>query len=160
MLYNLILFIAVGIGGGGNGASDAQVVQAQQSSADFVAEDQTPSGKFLSATEVRPILGMTKGNWIAVREFNGQDLLYVTHLLSWRCGLHQIEYALNDGPYEVWPMEPCYADEAAPNAIKADDMLPYKSFELNSIETVRIRLLYDDLQTEEAEFNRSGVQIN
>ena len=97
----------------------------------FEAEDQTPSGKFLTAGETRMILDATKPNWIAVREWEGQDWVYFTQVLSWRCGLHQISYAVNGGDMQVFPMPDCYADEATPNAIKENDTI-YLTFELQS----------------------------
>lgn len=36
-------------------------------------EPQIPTGKYTTAMEVRPILGITKNNWIGEREFEGQD---------------------------------------------------------------------------------------
>ncbi|MFC6640566.1 hypothetical protein [Sulfitobacter profundi] len=72
----------------------------------MVAEDQTPTGRFTTAAEVKPILNATRGNWIAVREYDGQDLVYVTHLWSWRCGLAAMAIAVNDAPMQNWPMPP------------------------------------------------------
>ncbi|NIZ12377.1 hypothetical protein [Phaeobacter sp. HF9A] len=121
------------------------------------AEPQTPSGKFLTATEVKPILGATQSSWVAVREFQGQDLLYVTHLWSWRCGLAQMELSLNDGPYEIWPMPDCHAQDAAPGAILDGDGDPYRRFELGSVQSIGVRLVYDDLSTAEVHFDRAAV---
>ena len=70
----------------------------------LVAEPQVASGRFLTALEVRPILNATQGNWIAVREYGGEDLLYVTHLWSWRCGLAELRIGLNGAAPEVWPL--------------------------------------------------------
>lgn len=119
-----------------------------------VAEDQTVTGKFLTATEVRPILGATKGNWIAVREFNGQDLLYFTHLLSWRCGLYEVNFAINGGKMQLFEMAECDPDNAM--AIPSDATI-YLEYPLKSIETITVELLYDDLGREIAEFERANV---
>lgn len=117
-------------------------------------EDQTPSGKFLTATEVRPILAATQGSWIAVREFNGQDLLYFTHLLSWRCGLYGIKFAVNGADLQEFPMADC--DVNAPMTVPSEATI-YLEFPLGSIETIDVELLYDDLGTEAASFERANV---
>ncbi|WP_281984068.1 hypothetical protein [Thalassorhabdomicrobium marinisediminis] len=124
-------------------------------------EPQDPTGKFTTATEVRPILDMTKGNWIGVREYEGQDLLYFTHLMAWRCGLWDIRYGINGAPAEeVMAMEPCNTDHAQPNAmIDVENFLPYVAFPLQSIDSVSVEIVYDDGTTDAAEFTRDEVRI-
>ena len=123
----------------------------------FVAEPQTATGKFTTATEVKPILAATKGNWVAVREYNGQDLLYVTHVWSWRCGLHQMRYAINGGGMQIWPLPPCHDKTNAPNAIIDSDGLPFATFKLGSIKSIDVELLFDDLSTDSSAYARTDV---
>ncbi|SFM43306.1 hypothetical protein [Shimia aestuarii] len=123
------------------------------------AEDQTPTGKFMTATEVRPILQATKGNWIAVREYGGQDLVYFTHLISWRCGLYDVHYSINGGPVREFPLPDCPPDIAQPNAIPQDAEI-YLSFGAGAVQSVRVDLLYDDLGTESVTFERAAVLMN
>lgn len=123
----------------------------------FSAEPQEPTGKFTTATEVKPILSATRGNWVAVREYGGQDLLYVTHLLSWRCGMHQMRYAVNGGPMQVYDLPPCHEGTAQPNALTPEDGLPYLTYAPGEVEFITIELLYDDLSTEKASFMRADV---
>lgn len=125
----------------------------------LVAEDQTPTGRFTTAAEVKPILNATRGSWIAVREYDGQDLVYVTHLWSWRCGLAAIAIAVNDAPMQDWPMPPCHEALPSPNAILDDDPQPYLTFDLGSVQTVRVQLVYDDLSMELEAFSRGDVLI-
>ncbi|WP_424939835.1 hypothetical protein [Aliiroseovarius sp. S253] len=114
---------------------------------------------FTTATEVRPILNATQGNWVAVREYEGQDLLYFTHLLAWRCGLEAIYFSVNGGEETQFEAEPCYEDEATPNALKVTDILPYQQFALQSVETVEVRIVYDDGAETVAVFERAQIQI-
>lgn len=123
----------------------------------LVAEPQVATGRFLTALEVKPILGATRGNWVAVRDFNGQDLLYVTHLWAWRCGLVQLELSVNGAGYEVWPLPKCHEDTGAPNAILQEDGLAYRVYERGSIAQIAVRVTYDDLTVEEAWFDRAMV---
>lgn len=114
---------------------------------------------FTTAAEIRPILNATQGNWVAVREFDGQDLLYFTHLLAWRCGLEAIYFRINGGDEQQFNAEPCYEDEATPNALKGTDMPPYQRLDLQSVETVEVRLVYDDGDEALASFERAQIQI-
>ena len=123
----------------------------------FAAEDQAPSGQFTTATEVRPILGATQSSWVALRDYGGQDLVYFTQLLAWRCGLHQIAYAINDEPEQVLETEPCYLGTGQPNAIKAETIQPYITRAPGSVQTVTIRLIYDDLGEDSADFARPAI---
>ena len=154
-----MIFALIALSAGGSSASSPEVAAQVIAPAGLVAEDQTPSGKFTTATEVRPILQVTKANWIGVREYGGNDLLYLTHLWSWRCGLLSISVAINDGPYTEQPLPACHMDFATPNAILPDDGLPYSVHPLGSIARVGVRVTYDDLLVEEASFDRAQVRI-
>lgn len=125
----------------------------------YTAEQQVATGRFLTALEVKPILAATRANWIAVREFDGKDLVYVTHIWSWRCGLVAMRLGINGADPEDWPLPKCHEETNAPNAMLPDDGLPYRSFPLKSIETVTVELIYDDLTTETVRFNRLGAMI-
>ncbi len=113
--------------------------------------------QFTTADEVRPILTVTKANWVALREYDGKDLVYFTQLLSWRCGLDRISYTINDGEPERFPTPPCHVDSAAPNAILAEDGLPYVSFPLGSVRRVQVSITYDDGGADSGDFSRDEV---
>lgn len=111
---------------------------------------------FTTAAEVKPILQATKGSWIAIREWNGQDLIYFTHLESWRCGLLEVRYGVNGAVPEVWQMDPCFEGTAQPNAIGAD-RLPYVALPPGSVQRVEVMVTYDDGTMDSAGFDRAAV---
>ncbi|MGC1506344.1 MAG: hypothetical protein WA782_19670 [Sulfitobacter sp.] len=125
----------------------------------LVADPQTPSGKFTTAAEVKPILNATKGNWVAVREFDGQDLLYVTHLWAWRCGLKAMAISVNGETMQNWPLPPCHDQFATPNAVLPEDGAPYLTLRLGSVQSITIQVVYDDLSMDVARFARGDVLI-
>lgn len=127
----------------------------------FIPEDQTPSGKFTTATEIKPILTATKGSWIALREWDGRDLIYFTHLESWRCGLHAVWFGVNGAPPTTrYELAPCNLDAPAPNALPSDGgHLPYLRMPLQSVQQVDIRILYDDGTEDTGSFLRKNVLL-
>lgn len=125
--------------------------------AELQAEPQVPTGKFTTATEVKPILTATRANWIAVRDYNGQDLVYVTHLWAWRCGLLEVRIGLNGAPAEVWPLPDCHLDQPMPGVMLEQDGLPYRAFPPGSVQMIEVQLTYDDLSVERAIFDRGSI---
>lgn len=114
--------------------------------------------QFTTAAEVRPILEATQANWVAVREFDGQDLVYFTHLVAWRCGLASVRFSVNSTKSDhVWPMEPCHEGTASPNAIKAEQSLPYVALPLRSVDQIAVVLEMDDGTFLKASFARAQV---
>ncbi|KIC07838.1 hypothetical protein RA19_22200 [Leisingera sp. ANG-M1] len=145
--------------GAAESAAAAAVAAPAPAATALVAEPQEAAGRFTTATEVKPILAATRANWIHVREFNGQDLLYVTHLWSWRCGLAQVKLGVNGHPLEIWPLPDCHLDEGFPNMIKAEDGQPYRSYPLGSIQQIAVEVTYDDLSVEGYVFGRNGQPL-
>lgn len=116
--------------------------------------------QFLTAGEVKPILEMTQDSWLGVRVYDGHDLLYFTHLVTFRCGLEEVFYGLNgEMPSEALPMEPC--DESAPNPSAMDPVKypPYMTFPVGSIHSVTLMMMYDDGDIQEVTFERAQIQI-
>jgi hypothetical protein len=122
-------------------------------------ETQIPTGRFTTAIEVKPILGATRPQWIAVREYDGQDLLYFTNLLAWRCALWEVRYGLNGAaPDIVLPLEPCHEDTAQPNALVDSVTYPiWIEAPLGSIDSIEVEIDYDDGTTDAAVYARQSV---
>ena len=121
--------------------------------ASSVAQAQT----FTTAAEVKPILTATKPAWIAVREYEGQDLLYFTNLLAWRCGVTSVSYKVNDGEATPLEMEPCHEDTAQPNALLMETIQPYVTLPLSSVATVSVEVTFDDGSVETGSYDRKSV---
>ncbi len=113
--------------------------------------------QFTTAAEVRPILEATRASWVAIREYDGHDLLYFTHLMAWRCGLEAIYYRVNDGEENIWLGEECHEGTTQPNAILSQNLLPFVSYPLNSIKNVSLRLVYDDGEQATATYSREAI---
>jgi hypothetical protein len=124
-----------------------------------VAEPQIPTGKFTTATEVKPILTATKANWVGLRDYGGNDLVYVTHLWAWRCGLSAMALSINDGPMKDIPLPECHLEYASPNAILEGDGLPYLTYPQGSVERITVQIIYDDLSHDTATFSGSQIRI-
>ncbi len=116
--------------------------------------------QFVTADQVRPILQATEGNWIGVRRWEGNDLLYFTHLESWRCGLSRVRYGINSKkPTQDYELDECFEDKPNPNILDVENHLPYVTLPLDSVETIVIEVTYDDGQKQTAFYNREKIEI-
>ncbi|OWU84249.1 hypothetical protein ATO6_14550 [Oceanicola sp. 22II-s10i] len=154
MLTWILIMIAVAFN---SGAAPEMAAEAPVTGPVYEAEPQEPTGKFTTAAEIKQIMTLTKANWIAVREYDGQDLVYITQILSWRCGLVGLHFSVNGAPLEPWVMPACHEGTAAPNAITADDGPIYRTFPLGSVQSVSVEIVYDDLTRDSADYERSAV---
>jgi hypothetical protein len=113
---------------------------------------------FTTQAEVQPILTLTRANWVGVGTATGNDLLYFTQILGWRCGIAGLRYGLNGAePVTDYAMEPCHNDLNPPNQIRD---LPYLVFPLNSIESVTLEITYPDGQVDRESYLRSAIRID
>lgn len=123
-------------------------------------EDQTPTGKFTTAAEVGPILQMTKDSWAAVREYDGKDLVYFSHVMSWRCGIKGAKYSINDEPLQDMDLPECHMKFKQPNAlIDQEALMTFLSFDLGSVNSVRVDVLLDNLTTQSVTLLRENILI-
>ncbi len=85
------------------------------------------------------ILDLTKGSWAYFRDFNGRQLIYFTHLESYRCGILKVRYSLNtDALDHEWKLQPC--DANAPNKITTDK--PYIVLPLGTANSIAVQLTF------------------
>lgn len=99
--------------------------------------------QFTTAAEVRPILEATRANWVALRRWDGKELLYFTHLEAWRCGMAQVRFAVNGGVEQPWDMPPCLTGTPSPNAIPAD-RLPFTDLPAEALQSVTVVVVLAD----------------
>lgn len=123
-------------------------------------EDQTPLGKFTTAAEIGPIMEMTKNNWAAVRELDGEDLVYFTQILSWRCGMISAKFSINGAPLQDLELPECHMKYQQPNVlIDEEPLLTFRRFGAGSVDTIRIDILLDDLTTQTMTLQRDNILI-
>lgn len=113
---------------------------------------------FTTQSEVQPILEMTRAHWIGLGTQSGQDLLYFTHLMAYRCGLEAVYMGVNGNePIIRVLMEPCHHGTRTPNAIRVPPIL---GFTENALQSVSIRITFPDGQELREEFSRAAMRID
>lgn len=102
--------------------------------------------KFTTAAEVKPIMEQTKANWAVIKEFpeDGFEMLYLTHVASWRCGMTSVSYAINGGDLTELPLEECHESTVSPNAMVDNDFIPAIRLPMGTVQQIVISIVYDD----------------
>lgn len=105
-------------------------------------------GMALPASAQSPLLGqekrvlnLTKTGWAHFREYNGQQLIYFTHLESYRCGIKAVHYSLNgDALDREWTLQPC--DPRNPHSITTDK--PYIVLPAGHAKSISVQVTFAD----------------
>ena len=64
------------------------------------------------------ILDRFSTGWLSYRKYNGKQLVYFTHLVSYRCALAKVEYGIdNETPQKNFPLAKC--DPLNPHSVNA-----------------------------------------
>lgn len=108
------------------------------------------------AATIMPILEMTRANWVALRNWEGQELLYFTHLEAWRCALTSVHYSINGGESMEWTLAPCQTGTPSPNSLPGD-YLPFTALPLDHLQTISVRIKMNDGAGLDAEFARASI---
>lgn len=91
--------------------------------------------------QIKQILDVTKANWVSFRDWNGQQLIYFTHLESWRCGIDFVFYSLNSTDLDqMWELDAC--DPSNPNAVLKEK--PYIELPAGSTQSITVQLIFKD----------------
>ncbi|QDG76763.1 hypothetical protein [Labrenzia sp. PHM005] len=91
--------------------------------------------------QIKQILDVTKTSWVSFRDWNGQQLIYFTHLESWRCGIDFVFYSLNSTDLDqMWELDAC--DPSNPNAVLKEK--PYIELPANSTQSITVQLIFKD----------------
>jgi hypothetical protein len=116
------------------------IVAASLSAVAGVAQAQ----QFTTAAEVKPILEMTKGNWVALRKYDGNDLVYFSHLMAWRCGFESVRYGINGPADTELKLEKCNTEYKQPNVILDESIPLFTKRKLGSVKTISVEVTFDD----------------
>lgn len=107
----------------------------------FLISPNLASAAVMPLEQVKNILDITKTSWVAYRDFNGNQLIYFTHLEGWKCGIAEVKYGLNGADLDkLWMLETCNPNN--PNAITKDNI--WLTFPLGSIQNIDVQLTFDD----------------
>ena len=108
-----------------------------------VSAEAAQKSRVMPLEQVKSILEATKDNWVVYRIYEGRQYYYVTHLLSWRCGIKQVRYSENsDALDKTWPLPEC--NKLIPNNIPDDAKIHSERLKTGSIKTLAIQLEFDD----------------
>lgn len=92
---------------------------------------------------VKQALNSTTGNWVSFRNFDGRQWLYLSHVLTWKCGLKEVRYAINSSALtERWPLPACNPQN--PYALDPEAEHIYTYFAPDSVSFVSVQLVFAD----------------
>ena len=105
---------------------------------------------------IAPILDMTRSSWVALRDWDGVELLYFSHLEAWRCALSSVRYSVNGADWQVWTLAPCQTGTPAPNALP-EGYLPYIDIPKNLLQSIAVEVTMADGTALQHDYQRAQI---
>ena len=113
--------------------------------------------KWMTASEVRPILRADRLGWVYIDTRRSEDRLFFTRLDKLRCGLQRIRYSINGGQIREYTPERCYEDLDDPNRIRRKPKYRYVAFPADGIQQISVEVTYDDGATDVSSVDRAQI---
>lgn len=90
------------------------------------------------------LLELTRASWAYFRDYNGRQLIYFTHLETYRCGIASVRYSLNSDKLDkIWTLQPCDLN----NPQKITTNKPYISLPPGTVKSITVQLTFNDGST-------------
>jgi hypothetical protein len=84
-----------------------------------------------------------KAQWVAFRNWNGKQWIYLTIPVTYHCGLTEIRYSLNGADLgERWPVPEC--NPQMPFNVDPQKDRVYRAFDPGTVSSVSLQLVYVD----------------
>jgi hypothetical protein len=91
--------------------------------------------------QIKQILNMTKDNWIGFRDYDGRQLIYFTHLETYKCGIERVRYSINsDTLDQIWELQKCDPK----NPLKITKEIIYLTLPLGTAKSIAVKLTFSD----------------
>ena len=95
-----------------------------------------------TAQQIRTMLDATTKNWVAFRNYDGSQLIYLTQLVTMKCGLKEVRFSLNSPALDhTFELPEC--NWQVPFNV-GSDTIPYLSMPLNTAQTISVQVTYAD----------------
>lgn len=95
---------------------------------------------------------------MSFRNYNGEQLIYFTHLQSYSCGLDAVHYSLNSTALDrEWKLQPC--NPKNPHAIGPGK--PYITMPLETAEWIAVQITFADAtKSEIVRITKDGILLD
>ncbi len=93
--------------------------------------------------QYKQALELTVSSWLYFRDYDGRQLVYFTHLETYRCAIKQVRYSFNTEKLDrTWELDECDPDN--PHNIDPVNHLPYLELPLGTAQWGAVQLIYSD----------------
>ncbi len=93
--------------------------------------------------QLKGMVEASKDRWVAFRNWNGRQWIYLTIPLTYHCGIKEMRYSLNGTDLaERWPVPDC--NPQMPFNIDREKAQVYRAFDPGTVGSVSLQLVYTD----------------